>query len=262
MDMAASDPANGSCPAGGPVMALLALRGIVSVRSPIVRPDVQELALKTSLIITSFNYGDYVDRAIRSCLHQRHVDDSVEVVVVDDASTDHTRVELERYWGHPRVQLVLLERNVGVAAAANAGIRRALGQFVARVDADDFISESFVLMMQTYLELNHDAAAVACDYTFVDERENSVRRCSADREPIACGIMYRRDFLVTAGLYNEDFRHCEELELRSRLGDRYAVHHLRLPLYRYRLHGRNKSASCEYDEVRKAVDALRTGGSA
>lgn len=216
--------------------------------------------MKTSIVITCFNYGNYVDRAIRSCLHQRHADGGLEVVVVDDASTDHSRSELERYRGHPTVRLVLLDRNVGVAAAANAGIRRALGQYVVRVDADDFVSEHFVFMLQAYLELNHDAVGVACDYVLVDDLENRIRRCSADREPISCGIMYRRDFLVAAGLYNEDFRHCEELELRRRTGDRYAVHHLRMPLYRYRMHAHNKSASLEYAAVLAAIRDPSAGG--
>lgn len=216
--------------------------------------------MKTSVIITCFNYGNYVDRAIRSCLHQRHADSGVEVVVVDDASADHSRAELERYRGHPGVRLVLLDRNVGVAAAANAGIRQSLGQYVVRVDADDFVSEHFVFMLQAYLELNHDAVGVACDYVLVDELENRIRRCSADLEPIACGIMYRRDFLVAAGLYNDEFRHCEELELRRRLGERYAVHHLRMPLYRYRMHAQNKSASRECAAVRAAIGDAAVGG--
>lgn len=210
--------------------------------------------MKTSIIITNFNYGNFVERAVRSCLNQRLTGDGLEVVVVDDASTDHSRVALGSFAREPRVRVILHERNLGVAAAANSGIRAARGQFVVRVDADDFVGELFAFLLQTYLEMNHDAIGVACDYSLVDESETTIRRCSAAAEPISCGIMYRKDVLVAAGLYDADFRHCEELELRQRMGERYSVHHLRMPLYRYRMHAANKTRQADYAATRTRLE--------
>jgi glycosyltransferase involved in cell wall biosynthesis len=217
--------------------------------------------MKTSIVVTNYNYGNFVERAVRSCLHQRLVQETTEVVVVDDASTDHSRLALDGFRGHPQVRLLVNDRNLGVAAAANAGIRAARGQYVVRVDADDFVSEWFVFFLQTYLEMNHEAIGVACDYSLIDAAENTVRRCHADAEPISCGILYRRDALVAAGLYNPDFRHCEEMELRRRMGEDYAVHHLRMPLYRYRKHGGNKTEHPDYAAVRSSFHADVSVGS-
>lgn len=209
--------------------------------------------MKTSIVITNYNYGNFVERAVRSCLHQQFVGDTTEVIVVDDASTDHSRVALEGFSDHPRVRIIALEKNQGVAAAANAGIRAARGQYVVRVDADDFVGEQFVFFLQSYLEMNHDAVGVACDYLLMDPSERVLERCFADRSPISCGILYRRDALVAAGLYNADFRHCEEMELRRRMGADYVIHHLRMPLYRYRKHGSNKTCQPEYELVRSQL---------
>ena len=66
-------------------------------------------------------------------------------------------------------------------------------------------------------------------------------RVSSREVPISCGIMYRRDHLVNYGMYNQNFRHREEEELRQRLGSLYKIGYLEIPLYRYRMHEKNKT---------------------
>jgi glycosyltransferase involved in cell wall biosynthesis len=205
--------------------------------------------MRTSLIITAFNYASYIQRSVRSCLNQRYIGDEIEVIVVDDASTDETSRMMEPFRGDPRFHYVRHDENRGVAAAANTGFCKASGQYVARVDADDFVSEMFGFFLTSYLEFNHDLFGVACDYVLVDEAENKIGRKRPDEEPIACGILYRKDLLVKQGLYDETFRHCEEEELRARLGTQYRVERLGLPLYRYRMHGSNKTKQAEYRNV-------------
>ncbi len=197
--------------------------------------------MKVSIIVASYNYGMYIERAVRSCLSQNLPTNQFEVIVVDDASTDGTVENIQRFSRLPNFHLISNQTNLGVAEASNIGIRAALGQFVMRVDADDFISASTILFLSTYLEANHDAFAVACDYILVDEHENEMERRYADQDPISCGIMYRRDLLVRLGLYNPEFRHLEEKELRARLGDYYKIHYLHIPFYRYRMHDSNKT---------------------
>ena len=66
---------------------------------------------------------------------------------------------------------------------------------------------------------------------------------------ISCGIMYRKDLLSQFGMYNSNFRHREEEELRKRVGDYYKIHHLNIPFYRYRMHSSNKTKTKEYTAV-------------
>ena len=63
--------------------------------------------------------------------------------------------------------------------------------------------------------------------------------------------------MLKAGLYNSKFKHREEEELRSRLGDKYLINNLNLPLYRYRMHLSNKTKSKDYiDKYKKKIEKL------
>ena len=196
-----------------------------------------------SIIITNYNYGKYIARCLRSCLNQ--FNHKPEVIVIDDCSTDRSMEMIKPF--SKDILLVENKDNVGVAEASNIGIRNATGQFVVRVDADDFINDNLAFFMRTYLVANHDAFCVSCDYVLVDDYENMIERKYAEIDPISCGIMYRRDLLLEMGGYNPDMRHREEEELRHRLGDEYKVHHLRMPFYRYRMHPHNKTKDPEYE---------------
>lgn len=215
--------------------------------------------MKASIIVTSHEYGRYLERCLRSCLRQELIDrDDYEVIVVDDASTDDS-VAIARKFVDDGVRVIAREVNGGVAAAANDGVRAAKGQYFVRVDADDFVTARFLHFLVSYMDLNHDALGVACDYVLVDDHEQQLERVDAGAHPISCGILYQKDLLVAAGLYDPDFRHREEEELRARLGDFYTVHHLRMPLYRYRKHGSNKTSEPEYEAFAARVEARRAG---
>ena len=202
--------------------------------------------MRTTIVITSHNYGQYIERCVRSCLNQRLVSQEPEIIVVDDHSSDDTVERLDKFRQFSNFSLIHTEQNVGVAEASNVGIRQATSEFVVRVDADDYVSERFVFFLSEYLKANNHAFGVACDYLLVDEKERSLERRSAIEWPISCAILYRRDLLIQAGLYDSDFRHREEEELRMRLGEAYTIEYLRMPLYRYRMHKSNKTKHPDY----------------
>jgi len=87
-----------------------------------------------SVVITTFNRSALVGRAIESVLRQTL--DDLELIVVDDSSTDDT-VDVVTGIDDPRLTLVRHETNLGLAEARNSGIRRARGRFVCFLDDDD-----------------------------------------------------------------------------------------------------------------------------
>ena len=87
---------------------------------------------RVSVIIPTFNRASIVPRAIESALGQTYQD--VEVIVVDDGSSDDTRAVVETFG--PRVRLFYQE-NAGVTAARNHAIRHTCGEFLAFLDSDD-----------------------------------------------------------------------------------------------------------------------------
>lgn len=90
-----------------------------------------------SIIIPSFNKGRFVEATVRSALDQGP---GVEVIVVDDASTDDSVAVLRALAAeHPSMRLVVLDRNRGGSHCRNRGLREATGEFVIFLDADDML---------------------------------------------------------------------------------------------------------------------------
>lgn len=207
-----------------------------------------------SLIITTYNYAQYVERAIRSGLDQSLPSNQYEIIVVNDNSTDNTAAVLENYSNDVRV--FNLEQNLGLASARNLGIKKAKGQFIVFLDADDYIHKETLRVQKLFLEENNSLDAVAIDYYLVDERGKHIEHVSAAEKPIACGIMFRKDFLFNIGLYDEGFRAREEEDLRIRWNQKYNIHHIVLPLYRYRMHENNLTKNT--DEMGKHLEMLKS----
>ncbi|MEO8761158.1 MAG: glycosyltransferase family A protein [Bacteroidia bacterium] len=190
-----------------------------------------------SVIITTYNYEKYIERAIRSCLDQSLSKKQYEVIVVNDCSTDSTTQILENY--KDDVRIFNLEKNTGLSAARNFGIKKALGQFVVFLDADDYIQRDMLLMQNLFLCENNLLDAVSVDYYLVNERGTHLTHENSEEKPIACGVMFRKDLLHDIGLYDETFRAREEEDLRIRFLKKHKIYNIILPLYRYRMHDNN-----------------------
>jgi glycosyltransferase involved in cell wall biosynthesis len=206
-----------------------------------------------SLIITTFNYAQYVERAIRSALDQSLASNQFEVIVVNDASTDETASILENYTND--VRIYNLESNLGLSGARNFGIKKAKGQFIVFLDADDYLHKETLRVQKLFLEENNSLDAVSVDYYVVDERGKHIEHVRATDKPIACGIMFRKDFLYNIGLYDEGFRAREEEDLRIRWNEKYNIYNVILPLYRYRMHDNNLTKNA--GEMDKHLEMLQ-----
>lgn len=88
-----------------------------------------------SVIINTYNYGKFIEQAIDGVLNQTFPSDKIEIIVVDDGSTDDTPRRVEKYGD--RIRYVRKE-NGGQASALNAGFALAKGDIVALLDSDDY----------------------------------------------------------------------------------------------------------------------------
>jgi glycosyltransferase involved in cell wall biosynthesis len=131
--------------------------------------------MKVSIIVTNFNYEKWIRRCIRSLLNQNF--DSYEIIIVDDLSTDNSRDILLEYKDHPKVKLIFNEYNMGVGASSTIGAKKALGKYLVRVDADDYVHKDFLNCLYLWASFNN-SQAVACDYQEVDFNENILSKKS------------------------------------------------------------------------------------
>jgi glycosyltransferase involved in cell wall biosynthesis len=190
-----------------------------------------------SVIVAAHNEERYLGRCLRSLLAQRFERSRYDVIVIDDASTDRTSAVLATFGDS--ITVLRNETNLGLPASLNRAITSTHSKFIVRVDADDYVNSAFLDVMYMFLEDNSHFDAAACDYLLVDDREEIISRRDAVKEPIACGIMFRTEQLIDIGLYDESFLRHEDRDLRLRFLDRYTIHHVPLPMYRYRRHEDN-----------------------
>lgn len=190
-----------------------------------------------SVIVPAYNQERYIGRCLRSLLQQTMSQDQYEIVVIDDASSDRTPYALELF--HDQIVRLRNPVNLGLPGSLNRGIQAARGRYVVRVDSDDYVNANFVNILHFFLDQNPRHDAVACDYLLVDDDEQVLERADCTEDPIACGIMFRRDQLLAVGLYDESFLRHEEREFRLRFERHFRIGRLELPLYRYRRHEHN-----------------------
>ena len=198
---------------------------------------------KVSIIVTAHNYGRFLPQALNSALAQTY--DDFEVVVVNDGSTDNTEEVLDDYRDDPRVVTLQLA-GVGLAAAANRGVKECSGAYIVRLDADDWFDENLVTVLTGYLDRMPNIGMVFCDYYLVDasgEIIGNQRRAKVnddiellDRPCLAAGAMYRRECFEAIQGYDQSLRHQEDYDLWIKFIDQFEVHNVSLPLMYYRQH--------------------------
>ena len=77
-------------------------------------------------------------------------------------------------------------------ALVNKAIKKSKGKYIIRTDADDYVNENYVNFLYQFLFFNKNYDAVCCDYFEVNNDEKIIRKCNSLKEPIACGIMWKK----------------------------------------------------------------------
>ena len=129
----------------------------------------RDAAPQVSVVIATYNMGQYVAEAVNSVLAQP--DQDLEVIVVDDGSTDGTQEALKIFEDNPRVRLFFQE-NRGQPRAKNAGWRAARGRFIAFCDADDYWLPNKLALQLPLFECNPRVGVVYSKTMTVDADGN------------------------------------------------------------------------------------------
>jgi glycosyltransferase involved in cell wall biosynthesis len=205
-------------------------------------------APKVSIVIANFNYAEYLGAAIDSALAQG---DIAETIVVDDGSTDGSRMLIASYG--ERI-IPILQKNSGACAARNAGLAIARAPFVKFLDADDWLVQGAVARQHAQAtQIAPSKAAVFGDAIWVAEDGTPL----ADSYPIAGGPetfdlesiiggsplttapLHLREDVIAVGGFDPHVRRGQEHDLHVRLALSGVVFHYRPgPVYFYRQHSK------------------------
>lgn len=193
---------------------------------------------KVSIIVPTYNRAKYVTEAIDSVLAQTFLD--YEVIVVDDGSTDNTKDVLLPYGERIRY---IYQPNSGVGAARNAGIRCAVGEWLAFLDSDDIWLPDYLSCQMDRAKQNPsicthmtNSILVQADGAMIDTfqhaRIDSQKAFGNDsclmlerpltfiiqrHLPFLQATMFRREAFIKAGLFNERVTITEDIEAVARM---------------------------------------------
>jgi hypothetical protein len=120
---------------------------------------------RVTCVITTYQYGHFIARCLDSVLAQDHPGDQLEVIVVDDGSTDDTRAVVARYAHAVRY---IHQANAGQIAATNRGIGEATGDYIILVDADDTVPPDCVSARAAILDARPEVGLVYGDMDIID----------------------------------------------------------------------------------------------
>lgn len=121
-----------------------------------------------SIIIPVFNVEKYLDRCIISIINQTY--SKIEIVLVDDGSTDASGKICDKYSMLDRRISVVHKENGGLSDARNAGLERIHGQWVCFVDSDDWVTDNYIELLFSLVESTHSEIAIGT-YDLVKEYE-------------------------------------------------------------------------------------------
>lgn len=216
-------------------------------------PGVEAAAV--SVVIPAYNYERFLAGAIASVLAQDYR--SLEVIVVDDGSTDGTASVAARFADDGRVRYIRQE-NAGLSAARNTGIAAARYPFVAFLDADDRWTTGFLsAAMQAFASLGESFGIVASAHDRIDSEEQVMPAPKVDNardgelttryfitrnRPLASSIVIRKRAFADAGLFDTGLRSSEDRDMWIRLTSAgYRFWFINRPLAKIRRHTGNMS---------------------
>ncbi|ARO25269.1 glycosyltransferase family 2 protein [Rhizobium sp. S9] len=226
--------------------------------------------LTVAVVIPAYNAEEFIAATLRSVVDQTH--SALEIIVVDDGSTDDTASICREFAAaDPRITILSTE-NRGVAAARNAGIEASRSSYIAFIDADDLWHPTYVERMLSALHPLPDAwGAVYALHRFVDSEGYCTKSGSSlnARESIlirhlvfrfvgnGSGFMVRRAVIDKIGGYDPSYADrgiggCEDFDFELRTAEHFKIEAVPLGLVGYRVH----SAAMSADRSRMARSLL------
>lgn len=228
-----------------------------------------------SIILPTYNRITLLKRAVQSIFEQSFSD--YELIIINDASTDGTRIFLDELAKKDaRTHPVHHERNYypDISRTLNEGLALARGNYIARLDDDDYWCDPDKLKKQAaFLGAYSDCVIVGGGTVVIDENDKerfrylklendtAIRAKALFSNPLTHStVMFRRDAALDAGGYG-DFKNTEDWDLWLRMGMRGKLYNFQEYFVRYLMAERSKSFLFKRSQSKEILRIIRSHGS-
>jgi len=215
-----------------------------------------------SVVVASYNHAKFLEQRMESLIRQTYQD--IEIIVIDDCSPDNSLEILRKYGSHPKVKLIVREKNGGWVVVSNQGVEMSSGEFILFANCDDDCDPRMIERLVEGMKANPTAGIAFCRSLLVDEhdqvlgddfviREPSFRvKCSTDTLvsgtemsrfllhscviPNLSAALIRRECFASIGNLSPAYRACSDWDLFFRIVTRYDVAYIAESLNKFRQH--------------------------
>ena len=132
-----------------------------------------------SVILPVYNVGNYLDRCMKSVLHQTYK--NLEIILVDDGSTDSSGKLCDKYAVTDNRVSVIHQKNQGLSAARNHGIDQSKGKYITFIDSDDYVADDMIEYLLSLIQHFHCKMSL-CSHTVVFSKSGKKKILGNGRE--------------------------------------------------------------------------------
>lgn len=213
------------------------------------------------VVIPTYNSAAYLSQAIQSVLLQGDV--VKHIYVIDDGSTDDTKVHISHLLAVNKKIVYVWQRNRGLSAARNEGVKRSTAPYVAFLDSDDVWHEGKLDLQLRKMKSSkyRNVGLIYCEYDDIDPEGNKLAgygsfrlhkniRGDVSKHLLECnyatgsgsGVLVKRACFKSVGLFDEELRACEDWDMWMRIAQKYSFDYVNKPLISLRRHKKSMQA--------------------
>jgi glycosyltransferase involved in cell wall biosynthesis len=226
-----------------------------------------------SVVIPTYNYAHYLPRAIESAINQTY--SPLEIIVVDDASTDQTPDILKAYGS--RITVVRKENNEGPTKARNLGLTAVSGDLIAFLDSDDEWKPQKLEKQVAAFHRDPAAGVIGCGVEVVFGDSSAVKRLveldivGTPRQRVSAlalrrawvggslsGALIPKNVLLAVQGFDESLMAAEDWDLWLRIGERYMIRNVSDILVTIHSHGTGTFRNPERAELNQTAVMQKT----
>lgn len=212
-------------------------------------PNMKHLAPQISVLLPVYNGGPYLKEAIRSILNQTFK--NFEFIIINDGSTDNSKMIMEAYAATDKRIRIFNQKNQGLVATLNRGLKLAKYNLIARMDADDIAVPTRLEKQVSFMQKNPNIVVLGSWMKLINHNGVKLRTISypttaenlKDRLLQEClmahpSVCMRKDIILELGGYRQLYKHAEDYDLWLRVFERDndSIENLKDILLLYRQH--------------------------